>query len=103
MELNAYRITWAILTPAKGRPTKKDLSVINKIDPVKGYTLNGTEIIRHFKTREVAIESVKRITGLSKPYKVVFITDKQFGTGKYWEPQMNVATKRQLIESLIIW
>jgi hypothetical protein len=100
--LNAMTITWAIITPINNKPTKSDLKTINKSHANGGFVISGTEIIRHFASKEAAIESVKKISGLSKAHKVVFITDKQFGLSEYGQPFVNVATKKQLIDTTVI-
>lgn len=103
-QLNAYTITWAILTPVNGKKiTKKDLNQICKSSdkPFSGSkTLN--EITFHFKNLESAIESVKKINGLNKNYSAVFITDKQFGLTNWNQRKIEVATKTQLINQIII-
>ena len=103
-QLNAYTITWAILTPVNGKKiTKKDLNQICRTSdkPFSGSkTLN--EITFHFKNLETAIESVKKISGLNKNYSAVFITDKQFGLSKWNQKKIEVATKIQLINQIII-
>ncbi len=100
--LNAYTITWAIITPVNNKPTKADLKLINKSHANGGYSIAQTEIIRHFASKEAAVAAVKKISGLSKPHKVTFITDKQFGNCQYYEPFVTVATKKQLIETMVV-
>jgi len=100
--LNAMTITWAIILPINSKPTKSDLKIINKSHNNGGYSIADTEIIRHFASKEKAMESIKKISGLSKEHKVIFITDKQFGLAKYYEPFVNVATKKQLIDTMVI-
>lgn len=67
--LNAYKIHWAVLKPAKGIPTKKDVQ--------NGFVRFGGYLIRHAPDKEKAIESTKKLK-LTKPYKMTTITDKQF-------------------------
>lgn len=100
--LNSYTITWAIFTPSKGRITKKDLNVIYKAGCPTAYgnkSLN--EILAHFPSKAKADAALRNVKGLTKAYKVVFITDKQFGNSKFNESFLNVATKKQLIQTKI--
>jgi hypothetical protein len=101
--LNPYKITWAVFIPSKGKTTKKDLNIIYRAGCPTAYghkPLN--EILAHFPSPAKAQVALKKITGLTKPYKVVFITDKQFGLAKWNESLLNVATKKQLIETRIV-
>jgi hypothetical protein len=103
IQLNSYQITWAIIQPAKGNKiTKKDLNTIYRAGAlsVAGY---GNIITCHFSSKKRAEDTLKKAKGLTKPYKVVFITDKQFGLSKWNEPLINVATKKQLINTLVIY
>lgn len=78
--MNALTITWAIITPTKGIATKKDIRIIKKAAlsaGSMGYPAN--QITAHFSNKEKAESVIKGITGLTKAYKVVLITDKQFG------------------------
>ena len=103
-ELNAYTITWAILTPINGKKiTKKDCSVIYKSGIYSvGASKKENEIIAHFSSKENAIKAIKKVNGLTKQYRAVFITDKQFGLAKWNQPKIEVATKLQLINEIII-
>lgn len=95
--LNAYTISWAILTPVKGKITKKDLNILAKCGI---WTLSSrkefNQFFFHAKTKETAIQQLKKVKGLSRNYEVVIITDKQFGDSKWNESLLNVATKKQL-------
>jgi hypothetical protein len=103
IQLNPYQITWAIITPTKGEKViKKDLNTIYKTGALSaaGY---GNIIICHFSSKKKAEDTIKKAKGLTRPYKVVFITDKQFGLSKWNESLINVATKKQLINTLVIY
>ncbi len=103
-KLNAYSITWAILTPANGKKiTKKDL---NQIYKTCGRSFSQSKQLNegacHFNSLDSAKECVKKINGLNKIYSCVFITDKQFGVSKWNQKKIEVATKMQLINQVII-
>lgn len=103
-QLNAYTITWAILTPANGKKiTKKDLNQIYKTSGrAFGQSKSLNEGACHFKNKQSAIDCIKKIKGLNKNYSVIFITDKQFGLSKWNQKKIEVATKMQLINQIII-
>lgn len=99
-KLNAYTITWAIITPVKGKFFKKDLNVISK--KIHSIGLSSNIGKAHFQNKEKAIEQVNKISGLSKDFKVTFITDKQFGMSKLNQNPLELATSKQLEETIII-
>jgi len=95
LQLNPYKITWAIITPIKGKFTQKDFSLLKKTMP----SLCGNDYLNercaHFPTKERAIEVLAK-SKASKEYKVVFITDKQFGMTNNSESLLKVATTLQI-------
>lgn len=91
--LNPYLITWAILTPIKGKVTKKDLYQMNAVNI---FSKVNNEAIGHFSTPERAKSFINDIVSLSKSYEVVLITDKQFGLCNIKQPIRMSATKKQL-------
>jgi hypothetical protein len=99
--LNPYKITWLVLTPVKGIATKKDHSIANKAFYGFMNRNNGQEIVRHFATKENALKALESLK-LSKEYKATFITDAQFGLSKWDESLLNVATKLQLQNQILI-
>jgi hypothetical protein len=102
-QLNAYTITWAIIQPVKGKITKKDLNIMfrNGLYSISASKTKN-EFTAHFPNKDSAIVRVMSLKGLSRLYKVVFITDKQFGMQNVKESLINVATKKQLIEMKFI-
>ena len=101
--VNPYAITWAILTPVKGKVTKKDLTALYR-SGVYTYCkrIGFNEVTAHFPTKEQALKTIKSIKGLSRNYEVVLITDKQFGLHDFRENVINVATKKQLQDRFFI-
>lgn len=101
--LNSYTITWTILTPIKGKVTKKDL---NKMYSCGIYTNNmdreNNQFYFHSPTKENANKKVKALKDLSKNYEVVHITDKQFGEIFWSASKLSNATKKQLQERFFI-
>lgn len=95
--INPYVITWAVLTPIKGKVTKKDLTTLYR-NGVYTYCkrVGFNEVTAHFPTKEKAEKVLKSIKGLSKNYEVVFITDKQFGMSDWKQSIIELATKTQL-------
>lgn len=77
--MNALTITWAIITPTKGKATKKDVKLMAKNSSALRMGYQGKLVAAHFSNKDKAIEVVTSFTGLSKKYEVYFITDKQFG------------------------
>jgi hypothetical protein len=98
--LNPYKITWLVLTPNAGKATKKDLKILN--GKRFGFGISNNEIKDCFANKELALNFAQRIVGLTKHYKVTFITDKQFGLSKWDESLLNVATTKQKLESFNI-
>ncbi len=91
--LNPFVITWAILTPIKGKPTKRDAQ--------NGFGRCGNVLARHAANIDNAKESVKSLK-LNKKYTLTFITDKQFGlVGKDLDFS-KVFTAKQISEQTII-
>lgn len=102
-KLNAYTIAWAIISPIEGKTTKADLKIMKKCGLFHSTPfLRNNEISLHFATKEIAIDRISNVIGLSRKYKVVLITDKQFGLSKYNETLLKVATKKQLIDMKFI-
>ena len=101
--LNPYKITWAILTPIKGRVTKKDLTALFRAG-VYTYCKKAdiNEITAHFPTKGKALETLKKVKNLTKNYEVILITDKQFGMTNWKESIKTVATKKQFQDRFFI-
>lgn len=99
--LNPYVITWTILTPVKGKATKKDLNALWRSE-IFTVSKNDNEFFFHSSSKEAAISKVKKIKGLSRNYEVLFITDKQFGNSEFGEKLSLLATKKQLQERFYI-
>ena len=101
--LNPYKITWAILTPIKGKIAKKDLTTFLKEGV---YTcckrLDFNEVTAYFSTKEKALKTLKKVKNLSKNYEVILITDKQFSMVNWKESVKTVATKKQLQDRFFI-
>ncbi len=98
---NAYTITWAVITPLKGKFIKKNLNELSKkIFSITKYKM-ANEAICHFSSKEQAIEKLSNVSA-SKQFKVTLITDKQFGMTKWNEPLLANATQKQIEESFII-
>jgi len=102
--LNPYKITWAVITPVKGKITMKDLKAMKKSGLFHFFPSYKTknESSLFFASKGIAIDMISKVAGLSKQYKVVYITDKQFGLANPNESLLTVATKKQLIEMQII-
>ena len=101
--LNPYKITWAILTPIKGKVTKKDLTTLFKAGVYTYCTKTDiNEITAHFPTKGKALDALKKVKNLTKNYEVILITDKQFGMTNWKESVKTVATKKQLQDRFFI-
>ena len=103
MDFGTFKITWAILTPIKGRVTKKDLTTLFRAG-VYTYCKNSDikEITAYFPTKEKAFDVLKKVKNLTKNYEVILITDKQFGMTNWKESVKTVATKKQLQDRFFI-
>lgn len=101
--LNAYEITWTVLTPVKGKVTKKDLNQMYRCG-IYTNSMDRThnQFFFHSATKENAQNKVKALKGLSKTYEVIHITDKQFGLLKWNESKLANATKKQLENRIFI-
>ena len=100
---NPYQITWAVLTPIKGKVTKKDLTTLYRAGVYTYCKRVGfNEVTAHFPTKERALQVLKGIKGLTRTYEVVLITDKQFGLTDWKESVKIVATKKQLQNRIFI-
>lgn len=86
--LSKYKISWLMLLPVKGKATKRDVALLNKMSklhPHTGYGTIGTGnaiIGKWFANKNEAISALKKIKGLGKAYRGYIITDKQFGDMK---------------------
>ena len=100
--LNPYKITWAIITPIKGKATKKDLTAFFRAGVSYCKRIDFNEFTAHFSTKEKALKTLKKVKNLSKNYEVIFITDKQFGLVNWRESLKTVATKKQLRDRFFI-
>ncbi len=100
-QLNPYTVTWAVITPTRGKFFKKNLNEISKTIFSIGKMVGQNEAIAHFPTRDRAIELLNKVSA-SKQFKVVLITDKQFGQSNWKESKLNVATEKQLNDYFII-
>jgi len=102
IKLNPYTITWVILIPTKGIATKKDASLTFHRGMFKSY------LACHSGNLENAKNKVQDLKGmLSKEYKVLFITDKQFGMIEIdfkndTNNLMDIATSKQKSEMFLI-
>ncbi len=82
--LSKYQISWLVLLPVKGKCTKRDIALLNKManfHPHTGYGIigSGNAIIgKWFPNKKEAMSALKKIKGLNKPYRGYIITDKQF-------------------------
>ena len=102
INFNPYKITWCFLIPVKGIALKNDLK--NKI--LKRGVFNSN---LHFwaANKEIAKSKLKNLKGLlNKDYKILFITDKQFGLIQtdYKLKKTNlldIATKKQIKDMFI--
>ena len=101
--LNPYKIHWSILTPIKGKVTKKDLTTLFRAG-IYTYCKKSeiNEITAHFPTKVKALEALKKVKNLTKNYEVILITDKQFGMTNWNESLKTVATKKQLQDRFFI-
>jgi len=103
MTLNPYKITWAFLIPIKGIATKQD----NYATSLQ-RGISKSHLSRHFSDIEDAKKEISKLKGkLSKEYKVLFITDKQFGQiqnnfTNQTDNLLEVATAKQKAEMFII-
>ena len=101
--LNPYKITWAIITPIKGKVAKKDLTTLVRAGVYTYCKRVGfNEETAHFPTKEKALETLKKVKNLTKNYEVILITDKQFGMANWKESIKTVATKKQLQDRFFI-
>ena len=101
--LSPYKITWVILTPIKGKATKKDLTAFFSAG-VYTYCkrIDFNEVTAYFPTKEKALKTLKKVKNLSKNYEVILITDKQIGMVNWEESFKTVATKKQLQDRFFI-
>lgn len=100
--LNAYRIVWIILIPNKGKPSAADLK---KLLRVKLYFSKGfyfDAYAKHCVNIEEAQKQIRQIPKLSKIYKALIITDKQFGMMGQTKDVYSVATKKQVEDIVIV-
>lgn len=97
LELSPYKIYWAEFIPMTGLyVTKKDIAALGE----KFYRgIHNKTYRKHFPSKEKAIAFVTNFNGkLSKRYKVLLCTDKQFGMTKQEEGYAIHYTKKQLQE-----
>jgi hypothetical protein len=98
-----YRIKHAILTPVKGIVTKKDDGIVN--GHFNKWTLRdrSKDRLHLWGANEASLrEKIEQLKGhFSKEYKMLIITDKQFGMIKNFD-FMAVATKKQKAEITVI-
>jgi len=86
---NPYTITWAFLIPTKGVALASDAKF-----PITRNT-DRTVLMLHAPNKQHAKNKVAALKGtLAKEYKVVFISDKQFGQMKDYNV-LEVATSKQ--------
>lgn len=81
--LSKYKVSWLILLPIKGKSTKKDVQILNKLNPLGGFGIIGVNsfmIGRFFPDKRSAEIQLKKIKGLTKGYRAYIITDAQFGS-----------------------
>lgn len=88
LQLTPYNTYWYILTPIKGKPTKKDLTLLKKMHTIA--TIVKSEIIFYKPYKDLTIKP------LSKLYELVIITDKQFSLFEHGKTFRSLATKKQL-------
>ena len=101
--LNPYKITWAIITPIKGKVTKKDLTTFIKSGVyIYCEKMDLNEVTAYFITKEKALKTLKKVKNLSKNYEVILITDKQFSLLNWNESVKTVATKKQFRDRFFI-
>lgn len=79
--MNAYKITWAILEPIKGKVTKADADKMNI-----GRMFANKMGAKCFGNIDAALSWVKE-QAPAKKYNVRFICDKQFGMITYTNGQ----------------
>jgi|SRR5690606_2731146 len=93
---NPYKITWAFLIPTSGIARKSDENFpLTRVFGNKFLAL-------HAPSKERAEKDVEALRGtLAKEYRVVFITDKQFGMIEDGD-LINVVTSKQLKEIFTI-
>lgn len=98
-----YKIKHAILTPVKGIVTKKDDGIVN--GRFNKWTLRdrSKDKLHIWGWNETSLQAkIEQLKGrFSKEYKVIIITDKQFGMMKNFD-FMAVATEKQKSQIMLI-
>ena len=101
VEFSPYKIWWAEFIPTTGRyVTKKDIAALGH----KSYVgIRNKTWRKHFASKERAVAFLTNFNGkLSKRYKVLLFTDKQFGMAKQENGYAIPYTKKQLSEPYFI-
>lgn len=95
-ELSPYKIYWAEFFPTTGRyVTKKDINALGEY--VRGWHFKTYR--KWFGSKEKAVQFLTNFNKkLTKRYKVLLCTDKQFGMTKQEEGYAIHYTKKQLQE-----
>lgn len=98
--MSRYTATWAIITPIKGRPTKKDQEALGK---ERTAIRVKDSIIIYFATEEIGREYLSKPFKLTKTYQVVFIKDAQTKDIHFFnQSYLDVATTQQLSNAFTI-
>lgn len=99
-EFSAYRICWAEFIPMAGRcVTVKDIRALN----VYAHGIHHKTFRMHFATKENAVQFIKRFDRkLTKRYKVLLCTDRQFGLARMEDGYEIKYTKKQIREALYV-
>lgn len=99
-KLSAYEIYWAEFIPTTGRyVTKKDIKAMGDNPLGKHFTT----YCKHFPSKEKAIQFIIDFNKkLSKRYRVLLCTDKQFGMAKQETGYAIPYTLKQLAEAYYI-
>lgn len=91
INFSPFSLYFAVIQPISGKITKKDFQIIKK-ENFSTIKQTGNELVCFTgKRKELSLKSK-----LSKKYKVVYITDYQFGKTKFNQSFLNVATKKQI-------
>ena len=101
IEFSPYKIYWAEFIPTTGKyVTKQDIAALGH----KSYVgIHNKTWRKHFPSKEKAIAFITNFNGkLSKRYKVLLFTDKQFGMAKQETGYAIPYTQKQLNEPYYI-
>lgn len=94
-DLSPYKVSWLLIVPVKGKPTKKDAQTAGLIAAGTKMYFSKTEnvILTHQPNKEAAISKAEKLKGkLSKKYIAYVCSDKQFGLSSKDKPDVVISS-----------